>query len=80
LTLFVNDDKVGEGSIKTQPGRFGLGTYCTAGRGYGEGVTADLPGKRPWSFNGSLYRVAVDLSGRPYIDLEKEARAILARF
>ncbi|MBI0582035.1 MAG: hypothetical protein JET69_03365, partial [Methanomassiliicoccales archaeon] len=74
------DEKVGEGTIRTQPGRFGLGTYCTVGRGYGEGVTADLPGERPWAFNGRINRVAIDLSGRPYVDLEKEARAILARF
>lgn len=80
LTLFVNDAKVGEGTIRTQPSRFGLGTYCTVGRGYGEGVTADLPGERPWRFNGKVDRVAIDLSGRPYVDLEKEARAILARF
>lgn len=80
LTLFVNEEKVGEGSIRTQPGRFGLGTYCTVGRGYGEGVTADLPGTSPWSFNGLVNRVAIDVSGRPYLDLEKEARAVLARF
>ncbi|MGE5379357.1 MAG: arylsulfatase [Candidatus Saccharibacteria bacterium] len=80
LTLFVNEEKVGEGKIRTQPGRFGLGTYCTVGRGYGEGVTPDLPGERPWAFNGAINRVAIDLSGRAYEDLEKEARAILARF
>ncbi|MBI0583448.1 MAG: arylsulfatase [Methanomassiliicoccus sp.] len=80
LTLFVNDNKVGEGTIRTQPGRFGLGTYCTVGRGYGEGVTEDLPGERPWAFTGTIDRVAIDLSGRQYVDLEKEARAILARF
>jgi arylsulfatase len=78
--LFVNDEKVGEGKIRTQPGRFGLGSYCTVGRGYGEGVTVDLPGERPWTFNGTINRVAIDLSGRPYVDLEKEAMAILARF
>jgi arylsulfatase len=79
LSLFVNDKKVGEGKIRTQPGRFGLGTFCTVGRGYGEGVVADLPGERPWTFTGTLNRVAIDLSGRQYADIEKEARAILAR-
>lgn len=80
LSLFVNEERVGEGTIRTQPGRFGLGTYCTVGRGYGQGVIANLPGKSPWAFNGTIYRVAIDLSGRQYVDLEKEARAILARF
>jgi arylsulfatase len=79
LTLFMNDKKIGEGTIRTQPGRFGLGSYCTVGRGYGEGVTEDLPGKHPWAFTGTIKRVAIDLSGRQYVDLEKEARAILAR-
>ena len=79
LSLFVNDEKVGEGRIRTQPSRFGLGSYFTVGRGYGEGVTADLPGKRPWQFIGTVKRAAIDLSGRQFIDLEKEARAVLAR-
>jgi len=79
LTLFVNDENVGEGKIRTQPGRFGLGSYSTVGRGYGEGVTADLPGGRPWTYTGTVKRVAIDLSGRQYVDLEKEARAILAQ-
>ena len=79
LTLYFNDKKVGEGKIRTQPGRFGLGSYCTVGRGYGSGVTTDLPGRPPWEFTGTVKRVTIDLSGRQYLDLEKEARAVLAR-
>lgn len=67
------------GRIRTQPARFGLGSYCTVGRAYGQGVTEDLPGERPWAFTGTISWVAIDLSGRQYVDLEKEARAVLAQ-
>ena len=43
-------------------------------------VTADYPGERPWSFTGgTIKRVAVDVTGEPYLDLEREAAAMLAR-
>ncbi len=80
LALYINDKKVVEGKIRTQPGRFGLGSYITVGKGYGSSVTNDFPGERPWAFTGTVKRVAIDLSGKEYLDLEKEARAILARF
>lgn len=79
LTLYINEEKVGEGRIRTQPSRFGLGSYITVGRAYGAGVIEDLPGEHPWTFTGTIDRVTIDISGRQYVDLEKEARAILAR-
>jgi arylsulfatase len=43
-------------------------------------VTSDYPGKAPWRFTGgTIKRVAVDVSGDSYIDLEREAAAMLAR-
>ena len=46
----------------------------------GEGVTRDYPGKMPWRFTGgTIKRVAVDVSGEPYADLEREAVAMLMR-
>ena len=48
------------------------------GRDGGDGVTPDYPGERPWTFTGgTIHRVAVDVSGDPYIDLEREAQAML---
>ncbi|MET8859126.1 arylsulfatase, partial [Streptomyces sp. NPDC004579] len=81
LSLYHGDHKVGEGRIKTQPGRFTLaGEGLTVGRDSGEAVTDHYPGDAPWSFSGAtLHRVAVDVSGAPYIDLETEAQAMLAR-
>lgn len=36
--------------------------------------------KAPYRFTGgTIKRVAVDVSGEPYLDLEREARAMLSR-
>ena len=46
----------------------------------GEPTTDDFPGEAPWAFTGgTIKRVAVDVSGAPYVDLEREAQAMLAR-
>ncbi|MFI5637855.1 arylsulfatase [Streptomyces goshikiensis] len=81
LSLHHGDRKVGEGRIRTQPGRFTLaGEGLNVGKDGGDAVTADYPGTAPWAFTGgTLHRVAVDVSGEPYIDLEREAEAMLAR-
>ena len=81
LSLFYNDKKVGEGRIKTQPGYFSLaGEGLCVGRDSGEAVTDDYPGTAPHSFTGgTIKRVAVDVSGEPYLDLERQAQAMLAR-
>ena len=50
------------------------------GRDGGEPLTDDYSGEAPWRFTGgTLHRVAVDVSGTPYVDLEREAVAMLAR-
>lgn len=81
LTLFYGDRKVGEGRIRTQPGKFSIaGEGLSAGRDTGGPVTDDYPGTAPWAFTGgTLNRVAVDVSGEPYVDLEREAAAMLSR-
>jgi arylsulfatase len=79
LSLYVGDNKVGEGRIKTQPGDYGLGSGVTVGRS-ARMVAEDYPGKRPWPFTGGTIKfVAVDVSGEPYVDLERAATAMLAR-
>jgi arylsulfatase A-like enzyme len=81
LSLYHGDKKVGEGRIKTQPGPFSLaGEGLCVGRDSSEPVTADYPGVAPYAFTGgTINRVAVDVSGEPYIDLEREAAAMLSR-
>jgi hypothetical protein len=67
--------------IKTQPGKFAIaGEGLCVGRDSGEPVTDDYPGEPPWAFTGgTLHRVAIDVSGEPYLNLEREAAAMLAR-
>jgi hypothetical protein len=81
LSLYHGETKVGEGRIKTQPGLFTVaGEGLCVGRDSGEPVTDDYPGEHPHTFTGgTIKRVAVDVSGAPYIDLEREAHAMLAR-
>jgi hypothetical protein len=81
LSLYHGNQKVAEGRIKTQPGGFTIaGEGLCVGRDSGESVTADYPGEYPHAFTGgTINRVAVDVSGDPYIDLEREAQAMLAR-
>jgi arylsulfatase len=81
LTLYHGDRKVGEAQIRTQPGRFAIaGEGLNVGKDGGEPVTDDFPGAAPWQLTGaSLRRVAVDVSGEPYIHLEQEAAAMMAR-
>jgi arylsulfatase A-like enzyme len=81
LSLWHGDKKVGEGRIKTQPGKFMIaGEGLCIGRDGGAGVTEDYPGAQPWRFTGgTIHRVAIDVSGEPYVDLEREAVAMLMR-
>ncbi|HEY6397390.1 MAG TPA: arylsulfatase [Solirubrobacteraceae bacterium] len=81
LTLHVNDKPVGEGRIKTQPGKFSLaGEGLNVGRDGGEPVTDDYPAESPWAFvGGEIKRVIIDVSGEPFVDLAKEAEALFAR-
>ena len=81
LSLYHGDSKVGEGRIKTQPGMFSIaGEGLCVGRDSGEPVTSDYPGNHAHEFTGgTIKRVAIDVSGDPYVDLEREAQAMLAR-
>ena len=80
LSLFHGEQKVGEGRIKTQPATFGLtGSGLTVGRSL-HNITDDYPGERPWPFTGgTIHFGAVDVSGEPYVDLERDAAAMIAR-
>jgi arylsulfatase len=81
LSLFHGDVKVGEGRIRTQPGKFTLaGDGLCVGRDSSDPVTNDYPGEPPFAFTGgTIKRVVIDVSGEPYVDLEREAVAMMAR-
>jgi arylsulfatase len=79
LTLYHGDREVGAGKIKTQLGAFAIaGSPLYVGRHGGEPVTRDYPGESPYAFTGgTINRVAVDVSGEPYVDLERQAELLL---
>jgi hypothetical protein len=81
LSLYHGDEKVGERRITTQPGKFSLaGDGLCVGRDSADPVTSDYPGSAPWAFTGgTIKRVAIDVSGEPYVDLEREAVAMMSR-
>jgi arylsulfatase len=81
LTLYIRDEKAGEGRIKTQPGKFSLaGEGLNIGKEGAEPVTDDYPGEYPWAFvGGTIGRAAVDVSGTPFEDLAIAAKAAFAR-
>lgn len=82
LRLHIDGRSVGElDGVKTQLGKFNLcGEGLNIGRDGGAPVTLDYPGDRPWAFTGgTIARVTVDVSGEPYVDLEKEALAMMKR-
>jgi arylsulfatase A-like enzyme len=81
LSLFIDDEKVGEGQIMTQPGNFSLvGEGLNVGKDPGEPVTSDYAGAHPYAFiGGTIKEAIVDVSGEHYVDLELEALAMMKR-
>jgi hypothetical protein len=81
LSLFIDDKKVGEGAIVTQPGNFSLaGEGLNVGKDPASPVTDDYAGTRPFAFTGGTIKEAiVDVSGEQYVDLELEALAMMKR-
>jgi arylsulfatase len=80
VSLFVDDKVVGTlTGVTTHPGTFGLaGAGITVGRNGGSGVSSRY--KAPFTFTGgTITQVTVDLSGRPYVDVETEIALAFSR-
>jgi arylsulfatase A-like enzyme len=79
LNLFIDNKKVGEANIKTQPGKFSIaGEGLCVGRDSASPVSQDY--KSPFSFTGgTIEAVAVDVSGEPFVDHEKEVAVWIMR-
>jgi arylsulfatase len=77
--LYINDKVVAEGEIRTQPGHFALcGEGLCVGRDSGDSVS-DLY-KPQFAFPGGVIkRVEINVGNDQYIDLEREAAAMMAR-
>jgi arylsulfatase len=80
LSLYINDQKVDEAEIKTQPGKFMLaGEGLNIGKDPGSPVsTKAYPA--PFEFTGgTISEVIIDVSGEHYVDLELEALGMMKR-
>ena len=77
--LYVNDEAVAEGQMRTQTGKFTLcGDGLCVGRDSGDAVSDEY--KPPFAFKGgTIQGVAVSVGSDVYMDLEKQAGAMLAR-
>jgi arylsulfatase len=79
LTLYIDNEPVGKGTVLTQPGAFCLvGDGICVGRDSASPVTPEY--RTPFAFTGgTIDRVVVDVSGEPYLDHEREVMAWIMR-
>lgn len=78
LRLYINDEVVAEGKMRTQPGSFGLDASLIIGRSGADSVSPTY--QPPFAFSGgAIKRVSVNVSGVQYVDEEMEAAAMLSR-
>ena len=72
LTLYVDDQQVGQGGIVTQPGYFCLtGDGISVGQDSGSAVTPEYTA--PFRFTGgTIQKVVMDLSGDHFVDHEAQ--------
>ncbi len=72
LTLYVDEQQVGQGQIVTQPGYFCItGDGISVGRDSGSAVTPEY--EAPFAFTGgTIEKVVMDLSGEHYVDHEAQ--------
>jgi arylsulfatase A-like enzyme len=77
--LYVNDDVVAEGPMRTQLAYFSLcGDGLCVGRDSGDAVSREY--KSPAGFKGgTIFEVEVSTGDDQYVDLEKQAVAMMAR-
>ena len=75
--LYIDDKVVGEGPMRTQPAKFTLsGDGLCVGYDSGDAVSEAYP--KPSEFSGGkLDFVGVTVEGKPYVDLEAEAKRVM---
>jgi arylsulfatase len=79
MKLYINDQVVAEGPMKTQPAKFTLsGDGLCVGFDSGDAVSSEY--KTPGTFHGgTIQGVGVTVEKASYADLEEEARRALMR-
>ena len=78
LTLYIDETEVATGRIRTQPGKFGLGSGVCVARALDPSPDPDYPA--PGHFTGGeIEAVVVDVSGDEFVDHDLEVQSWLAR-
>lgn len=79
LKLYINNDVVAEGKMKSQAGAFGLaGEGLVVGRQSADPVSTEYT--PPFKFTGgTIKQVTINVSGEGFIDLETEVEAMFER-
>jgi arylsulfatase A-like enzyme len=79
LKLSINGKVVGETTLVTQPGSFGLaGSALTVGRSGDDPVLTSIAAPAPFT-GGKILQVVANISGEHVADLEREAAAAFSR-
>ena len=77
--LYVDDQVVAEGALKTQPGHFALcGEGLSIGRDSGDPVSKEYGAGFPFA-GGRIREVEVNIGDDVYLDVERDFAAALAR-
>jgi len=76
--LTINNKKVAQDKMKTQPGKFGLGTNITIGTGGMDPVTKSYTDKFPFT-DGTIKHVKIDVKGEPHVDPKKETERAMKK-
>jgi arylsulfatase len=78
LTLYCDQAEIARRRIRTQPGKFGLGSGLCVGRGLAPAPDPECPAPSPF-FGGTIDAVVVDVSGDEFVDHQLEVQSYLAR-
>jgi hypothetical protein len=77
--LYVDDQVVAEGPLRTQPGHFALaGEGLSVGRDTGDSVSKEYTPQFPFT-GGRIIKVEVSIGDDVYLDIEREFAAAMAR-
>jgi catechol 2,3-dioxygenase-like lactoylglutathione lyase family enzyme len=77
--LYVDDEVVAEGPMRTQPGHFTLcGEGLCVGRDSGDAVSKEYKPQFPFT-GGTIAKVEINVGEDEYLDLETRAMAMMAR-
>jgi arylsulfatase A-like enzyme len=76
--LYIDEQLVAQGPMRTQPGKFGLGGGIRIGSNSGDAVSEAY--RAPGKFKGgTIFGVGITVEKAQYADLEQEARRMLMR-